>query len=149
VAEPVAEARRELMLVRQIMTPTVTTINPEASLYQAAILMRDNDFGWLPVAVDQSIIGVVSDRDIAVRTVSIGLDPRRYGVEQAMSPNVVWCRLDDTVEEAASRMKESRVRRLLVLDEQNRLMGVLSLGDLAARLDQGNLGGIVLSSICS
>jgi CBS domain-containing protein len=137
------------MRVSEIMTPMVTTIDPEASLLQAATVMRDDDFGWLPVAVDTKVIGVVSDRDIAIRAVSMGLDPRKYGVQQAMSPNVAWCCLEDSPEQAASIMKDRRVRRLLVLDGRNRLKGVLSLGDLAARLDGGELGGKVLSWICS
>lgn len=137
------------MKISQIMTPTVVTIDPDASLLQAARLMKDHDFGWLPVVVDQKVLGVVSDRDIAVRTVSMGLNPQTFGVQQAMSPNVAWCRLDDSVETAASLMKNRSVRRLLVVDGQNRLIGVLSLGDLASRVDGGNLGGAVLSSICS
>jgi CBS domain-containing protein len=137
------------MKVRQIMTPNVVSIDPEASLLQAARLMTEQDFGWLPVVVDGKVIGVVSDRDIATRTVSMGLDPRSFGVQQAMSPNVAWCRLDDSPEDAASVMRDRRVRRVLVLDAQNRLVGVVSLGDLASRLDGGSLGGAVLASICS
>jgi CBS domain-containing protein len=142
-------ARRWRMKVKEIMTPTVTSIDPEASLLQAATLMRESDFGWLPIAVGDRVIGVASDRDIAVRTVSMGLDPKTFTVQQAMSPNVAWCRLDDSVEAAAAVMKARRVRRLLVLDEGSRLTGVLSLGDIATRFDGGSLSGLVLSAICT
>lgn len=137
------------MRVSHIMTPTVTSIDPEASLLQAAGLMLENDFGWLPVVVGGKVLGVVSDRDIVVRTVSMGLDPGKYGIQQAMSNDVAWCRTDNSPEEAAFIMRNRKVRRLLVLDRDNRFKGVISLGDLAARLSDGDLSGAVLSAICS
>jgi CBS domain-containing protein len=137
------------MRVNHIMTPTVTSIDPEASLFHAAGLMLENDLGWLPVVVGDRVLGVVSDRDIVLRTVSIGLDPVRCGIQQAMSTDVAWCHTDNSPEEAAFIMRNRKVRRLLVLDREQRFKGVISLGDLASRLSDGSLGGAVLAAICS
>ena len=117
--------------VRELMTPSVSTVGSRASIQEAAELMRDHDIGILPVIEDGRLVGVLTDRDVTVRSVARGLDPRRTLVREAMTAHAVTCHQEDTVHEALRRMNEAAVRRVLVIDANERLVGMLSLDDLA------------------
>jgi CBS domain-containing protein len=121
------------MKIRQIMTPDVVIINPDDTLQIAAKKMREQDIGFLPVCDGQRLVGTLSDRDIAVRAVAAGFDPRSTPVRDFTTPQTVWCFDDEDVDEAARKMQDKQVRRLMVLQRgDKRLVGVVSLGDLAA-----------------
>lgn len=125
------------MQVRFIMTLTVESVSPETSLQEAAQRMKELDVGPLPVCTsDGRLVGMITDRDIAVRATAQGLDPALTVVRDVMSDQVVACFEDQDVEEAIRLMEEMRVRRLPVLDSDNRLVGIVSLGDLAIRANK-------------
>lgn len=119
------------MLVRDCMTKTVELAEPGMSLRHAAEKMRDGDFGFLPVGENDRLVGMITDRDIAVRAVAEGKDAKSTRVRDVMSEKVLYCFDDQTTEEVAENMGMNQVRRLPVLNRQKRLVGIVALGDLA------------------
>lgn len=123
------------MQLREIMTHDVQLADPAMTLRDAAILMRDGDFGILPVGENDRLVGTITDRDITVRAVALGKDPGQTTVRDAMSSGVRYCFDDQTVEDAAQMMADAQIRRLPVLDRKKRLVGIVALGDLATKCD--------------
>lgn len=115
------------------MTAHARCIAPENTLVEAAGLMRELDVGVLPVCDHDRLAGMVTDRDIVVRGVADGRDAYTSAVRDVMSPGVVYVLADQEVEEAARIMEEKQIRRLPVLNREKRLVGILSLGDVAVR----------------
>lgn len=120
--------------LKDVMRREVKVISPDATLKEAAVLMRDEDFGMLPVGEDDRMIGTVTDRDIAIRAVAEGLGCDTQ-VREVMSEEVIWCYEDETVERGAEKMSENQVRRLPVVSREKRLVGIVSLGDFAVEAD--------------
>lgn len=120
--------------LKDVMRREVKVISPDATLKEAAVLMRDEDFGMLPVGEDDRMIGTVTDRDIAIRAVAEGLGCDTP-VRDVMSEEVIWCYEDETVECGAEKMSENQVRRLPVVSREKRLVGIVSLGDFAVEAD--------------
>ena len=116
--------------VKDVMTREVELVDPDAPIRVAARHMRDGDFGMMPVGKDHQLIGVISDRDIAVRAVAEGKGPDTR-VRDVMSEGVCWVYEDLSVDDAAKIMSEQQVRRLPVVDRQKRLVGIVALGDFA------------------
>jgi CBS domain-containing protein len=116
--------------VSEVMSTDVQTISPDDTIEEAAQEMRDGDFGLVPVVEDEQLVGVVTDRDIAIRAVAEGKDPSTP-VGEVMSEGVVWVNEDDSVEDAARIMSEHQIRRLPVVDSEQHLVGIVSLGDFA------------------
>jgi CBS domain-containing protein len=112
------------------MTRNVQTIQPDQPVQEAASFMLSADAGSIPVTEGEQLIGMITDRDIAVRGIAKGMGPDTP-VRELMSNDIVCAREDDNVEEIASKMSEAQVRRLPVIDAQERLCGIVSLGDLA------------------
>lgn len=136
------------MQVKDIMTREVQCIGPDASLAQAAGKMRDLDVGSIPVCgPDDRLCGIITDRDIVVRVVAEGLDCQTVRVEEAMTPKIRYCFEDEEVSEAARKMEEEQIRRLVVLDRDKRLVGIISLGDLAVDTGDERLAGEALECI--
>jgi CBS domain-containing protein len=123
------------MDVASIMSRDVKVISPEGTLREAATLMKKIDAGVLPVAEHDKLVGMITDRDIAVRGLAEGKGPNDK-VRDAMSPEVKYCFEDEDIKHVANNMAELQVRRLPVMNRQKRLVGILSLGDLAT---QGSL----------
>ena len=120
------------MKVNEIMTRNVEFIQPNDSLQLAARKMRDRDIGFLPVYEGDELIGVVTDRDIAVRAIASDLNPDAILGRELVTSPVVYCFEDQNVEDAARLMGDNQIRRLVVLDRKNnQMVGVVSLGDLA------------------
>jgi CBS domain-containing protein len=120
------------MQLREIMTTDVEVISPDIPLQQAAQRMREIDTGFLPVGENDRLVGTLTDRDIAVRAVADGRDPKATRVRETMSEKVVYCFEDQDTKEAAQIMGEHQIRRLPVLSRDKRLVGVVSLGDIAS-----------------
>lgn len=118
------------MKVSESMTRNVETIHPEDSIREAAALMAELDIGSLPVAQDDQLIGMLTDRDIAIRAVARGLGPDT-AIRGVMSTDVKYCFEDQSIEEVTENMASTQVRRLPVVDREKRLVGIVSLGDLA------------------
>ena len=119
------------MLVRDVMTSTLEVISPNQTLAEAAKKMRDSDIGSLPVVEDAKLIGMVTDRDIVIRCIADGADPKSTPVREAASDDVVHCVVDQTVEDASKIMAAAKVRRLPVIDRDRRLVGIVALGDIS------------------
>ena len=120
------------MNVSDVMTREVQVATPEQSIRDAAQLMVKIDAGTVPVGKDNKLVGMLTDRDIAVRAVAKGLGPDT-AVREIMSADVKYCFEDQSVEEVARNMADIQVRRLPVVNRDKRLVGILSLGDLAVR----------------
>jgi CBS domain-containing protein len=130
-------------MVKDVMTPQVVYLPAETTLDEAARAMREKDIGDVVVTEGASLAGVVTDRDIVVRAVADGLDPASTTVGDVASRDLVMIQQDASPSQAAEVMRERAVRRLLVCDNDRRLVGVVSLGDLAVRMDpQSALGKI-------
>jgi CBS domain-containing protein len=121
------------MQLKDIMTGQVQVIEPGATLEECARKMRDGDFGAVPVCDGDRIVGIITDRDIAVRAVAEGEDPRTCRVADVMTGDITWCYDDQQVEEAANLMTEKQIRRLIVVDRTKKLCGIVALADLAVR----------------
>ena len=121
------------MLVRDVMTCRAESIRPSESLQAAARRMKDLGVGALVVSDDERVLGIVTDRDIVVRSTAEGASPAEADVRSAMTPQAIECREDDELEGAAMRMERGAVRRLVVLDASGRLVGMLSVDDIALR----------------
>src|SRR5262249_11853376 len=124
------------MQVRDIMTPSAKVIHPSNTLQEAAEIMKELDVGTLPVCEEDRLVGMVTDRDITVRAVAEGEDPWTNRVQDVMTPEVIHCFEDQDVAEAARFMKDKQVRRLPVLNRDRRLVGIISLGDVAVQTDE-------------
>lgn len=119
--------------VSEIMSTDVRVIEPQQSLRSAAQCMRDLDVGALPVCDGERLLGMLTDRDIAVRAVADGLAPDAACVSDVMSPDVEYCTADQDTNEVMRLMGDKQLRRLPVIDAQKRLVGIVSLGDMALR----------------
>lgn len=118
------------MRVSEAMTPEVQIANPNQSIQEAAKIMAAIDAGVLPVGENDRLVGMITDRDIAVRAVAKGLNPKTK-VRDVMSDEVMYCFEDDELDEVAHNMADIKVRRLPVLNRDKRLVGIVSLGDIA------------------
>ena len=116
--------------LKDVMSRDVKLVAPDSTIREAAQQMRDGDFGMLPVAENDRMIGAISDRDIAIRAIADDKGPATT-VREVMSEGICWAYEDDSVEQAATIMSERQVRRLPVLDRDKRLVGIVSLGDFA------------------
>ncbi|MFO1056934.1 MAG: CBS domain-containing protein [Dongiaceae bacterium] len=134
------------MKISEVMTPEVAIVGPDDSMQEAAILMDRFDTGALPVGDGDGVVGIVTDRDIVIRGVAAGKD-LGTAVRDLMTDAVEHCYADDEVEQAARLMAEHQVRRLPVLDRERRLVGIVSLGDLALQQEAADQAGRALSGI--
>lgn len=124
--------------VRDVMTPMPETVSPGTTLVEAAKRMADGDFGDVLVAEpgSETLMGIVTDRDIAIRAVAAGIDPRTATVGSILSRDLETVSPDETLQVAAARMRSANVRRLPVI-ENGRPIGIVSLGDLSMATDAG------------
>jgi CBS domain-containing protein len=118
------------MQVSDVMTQDVKAVTPQTPLEEAARMMRDEDVGVLPVGDSDRLVGMVTDRDIVVRAVAEGRAPAELKVSDVLTPEIYFCREDDSLEDAADIMAEHQVRRLPVLDQDGRLRGIVALADV-------------------
>lgn len=135
------------MRIAELMTGTVQCVSPEQTIDDAARVMAEHDIGAVPVAENDKPIGVITDRDIAVRAVAQNRDPSTTPVREVMTKQVICCRDTDSVEEAAALMEQHQVRRLLIVDYDECLCGIVSLGDLAVRSRDEQLSQEVLEEV--
>jgi len=129
------------------MTRGVECTRPDATLQEAAAKMKSLDVGPLPVCDDDRLVGMVTDRDITVRATAEGVDPTDVRVRDVMTPEVIYCFEDALVGDTALLMQQKQVRRLLVLNGDKRLVGIVSLGDLAVETGDEQLAGNTLEAV--
>ncbi len=134
------------MMVRDIMTKDAKFIHPDTTVKDAATEMEKLNIGALPVGEDDRLVGMITDRDIAVRTVAKGLNPNDTKVRDAMSEGVHYCYDDQELMDAADQMKAEKVRRLVVVNRDKRLVGMCSIGDIVVLGDK-KVAGDVLETV--
>jgi CBS domain-containing protein len=134
------------MKVSEAMTHGVYTTSPDDTVQTAAQTMADLDTGVLPIGENDRLIGILTDRDLSTRVVAEARDPATTVVRDVMSPEVRCCFEDESVGEAAVKMSEWQLRRLPVLNREHRLVGIISLGDVA-REATPEIAGDALSGI--
>jgi len=136
------------MQVSEVMTRGVACVDPQDSLVEAARKMKKMDIGIVPVCGHgDKLVGMLTDRDIIVRAIADARDIHETKVQDVMTPNVVFCIEDQPIEHAAHLMRENQIRRLVVLNNEKRLVGIVSLGDLAVDTSDEHLAGSALESI--
>ena len=136
------------MLVHDVMTRGVQWVSPGESIARAAERMKELNVGSLPICGENDkLAGMVTDRDITVRATARSREPQTTTVGEIMTPGVVYCFDDQRIEEAAQLMEQHQVRRLPVVNRDKRLVGIVSLGDLAVKNRDDRLSGEALERI--
>ena len=123
------------MKVADVMTHGVDLVDPTASVQKAATQMAELDVGAVLIGGADGIVGILTDRDVIVRVVVEGLHPTEVGVRDVMTPDVLGCKADDPIETAFAAMREGQFRRMPVYDENNKPIGIVTLGDLAKNVE--------------
>src|SRR5204863_5362527 len=130
------------MKIKHVMTKDPTCCVPSDTAQRAASIMRDENAGVVPVVDNdhsRKIVGVVTDRDLCMNIVAEGRDPRTTQVHECMTTTVVSCLTQDSVDKATEAMRENQIRRIPVVDEQRRLVGILSMADIVGRANPKTL----------
>jgi CBS domain-containing protein len=136
------------MLVKEIMSKQVDIIHFDSPVQEAAVKMANGNFGALPVEKNDKMIGMITDRDIAIRLVAPRKDPLKTTVEECMTKGIEFCFEDDDVSELARKMQHSRHRRIPVINSKKRLVGIVSVGDLAVKVRNKELTQSTFEQIC-
>jgi CBS domain-containing protein len=129
--------------VREVMTSNPCTIDADKSVAYAAKMMRDEDVGVAPIVKGDRLVGVLTDRDIAVRVVAEGGDPEQVKAREVASGDVVTLDPDQDLDEALRLMARHQVRRLPVVEEDGRVVGILAQADVAQEADERKTGEVV------
>jgi CBS domain-containing protein len=137
----------EAMKVKEVMTPNPKWIGPNVSITEAAKLMRESDIGCVPVGQNDRLVGMLTDRDIACRSAAEGRDPKTTNVGDVMTKGVTFCIEDASIDDAARLMEQKQIRRLPVLNSKKRMVGIVTVGDIAERASQA-LVGEVMHEVC-
>ncbi len=135
------------MQIKQIMTKDVVTSSPDETIQHAAEKMKSIDVGMLPVIENGNLLGTITDRDITVRVVALGLDPTKAQVRNTMSQGVVFAYEDEDVHKTAQRMMENQIRRLPIVNRSKKLVGIVALGDLATETKDKKMTAQVLERV--
>jgi len=135
------------MKISEIMSRNVECISSDTSIKDAAEAMRSVDVGFLPVCEGETVIGVLTDRDITIRHVADGQNPYRVKARDIMTPDVLYSFDDQDVEEVGRYMQEHEVRRVIIYDRSRVLVGVVSLGDISKATGEQTLAGETLREI--
>jgi CBS domain-containing protein len=130
------------MKVKEMMHAGAEYVAPNAKLEVVAKKMRDYDVGSIPVCDGEKLIGIVTDRDIAIRAIANGRDVGKLEAKDVMSKDVIFCRDNENAEDAIRIMEDNQVRRLPVLNEAEKLVGMVSLGDISHALSQDLTGEV-------
>ena len=135
------------MKIAEIMSSDVQLVSPNDTIQAAAQKMEDADVGFLPVGENDRLVGMVTDRDIALRAVARGKNPKKTKVRDVMSDHVFYCADDTDIDDAADNMADLQIRRLPIVDGNKRLVGVVSIGDIAFR-HKASTAGEALECVC-
>jgi len=135
------------MQVKEIMTMNAETVSFDTSLMETAMKMRNLEVGALPVCKGEDLIGMVTDRDMVVKGTAESKDPIKTVVHSIMTPDVFYCYEDDDIHEAAEKMEDNSIHRLLVLNSRNKPSGFVSLADFAVKSHDERLAWEILEKI--
>lgn len=131
------------MRVKDVMHSGVTWVDPNTPVPELAKKMRDEDIGAIPVGENDRLVGMVTDRDICCRGIADGRDPSRLTARDVMSKGIFYCRIGDDLNNALDAMSKKHVRRLTVIDDNKRMVGMLSLGDVSRKADARHCSSLV------
>jgi CBS domain-containing protein len=135
------------MLIKDIMSTDVQTATPNTPIHEVAKKMAQRDCGSVIIVKDNRLVGMITDRDLAIRCIAKEHDPVSTTVGDIMSPEILYCYETDKADDVARNMGENKIRRMPVLNAEKRLVGIVSLGDLASHTNH-TLCGRVLGDIC-
>jgi CBS domain-containing protein len=135
-----------MMQIADVMTRGVHTLTPSDNVIRAAQAMEEMDVGAIPVCDGERLVGMVTDRDIVLRAVAHGRATEDTRLHDVMTTEPCWCFEDQSVDEVLEAMREAQLRRMPVVDREQHLVGIVSLGDLAVKADEG-LAGAALEQI--
>jgi CBS domain-containing protein len=131
------------MKVKDAMHPGVTWVGPDTPISELARKMRDEDIGSIPIGENDRLVGMVTDRDIAIKAVADGGDVDTMTARDVMSSPILYCRTEQDLDDAIRLMENHQVRRLPVINENKRMVGMLSLGDVAGANNRQLSGEVV------
>jgi CBS domain-containing protein len=132
------------------MTRNPVSARPDDTVASVARLMKENDIGPVPIVDDNKskrLVGIVTDRDLAIKVVAAGRDPQTTPVKEVMTTNVITCRDNDDIETALDAMSTQQLRRIPVVDDGNMLLGIIAQADIATRMDSPEKTGEVVKDI--
>lgn len=135
------------MMLKDVMTASVRTIDSDESIRQAALLMRELDVGMLPIRQEERLVGTVTDRDITIRCTAEACNAESTPVSEIMTRELVFGYEDEDTETAVDTMEKHQVRRLLVMDRDDNCVGILSIGDLALRAGNPQMSEELLEEV--
>lgn len=124
------------MKVKDVMHSGVTWVSPTTSVAAIAKKMREQDIGAIPVGENDKLVGMITDRDIVCRGLANGRDAAKLTARDVMSKGISYCRTDDDLDDAIETMSKKHIRRLTVIDDHKRMVGMLSLGDISRKADR-------------
>ena len=133
-----------------VMTRNPVSARPDDTVASVARLMKENDIGPVPIVDDNNskrLVGIVTDRDLAIKIVAAGRDPQTTPVKEVMTTNVITCRDDDDIETALDAMSTQQLRRIPVVDDGNMLLGIIAQADIATRMNEPEKTGEVVKDI--
>lgn len=133
--------------LKEVMTRPVRTAEPDTTLGEIAELMREEDTGAIPICENEKLVGIITDRDIVMRTLAQDIDPSTIHARDIMTSPVVTCYDDEDIEIAAEVMEDKQIRRLVVIDRDEQLVGMVSIGNLAARGGDIPLVGQIIEKV--
>lgn len=134
----------------EVMTKNPVSATPTDTVVNVAQLMKERDIGPVPIVEDKlskKLIGIVTDRDLAMKVVADGLDPNTTLARDVMTSEVVTCREDDEIDSALEAMSRNQLRRILVVDAKDALVGIIAQADVATRMDEPEKTGEVVKEI--
>ena len=129
------------------MTQNVEVVQSDATIQEAAVKMRDVNVGAIPVVNGKEVVGMITDRDIVVRGTAAGRDPVNTRVKDIMTDKLLYCFEDQDIKEAAKMMSDYQVRRVPVVDQQNHLVGIVSLGDFSVDVKDDKFSTNILENV--
>lgn len=138
------------MKCTEIMTKDPSCCVPTDTVFEAAQLMKSENVGSIPIVKDKDtnrLEGIVTDRDLAIKVVAVGLDPKSKLVQDVMTTDVVSCRSDDNVNDALELMEQHQVRRIPIVDASDSLVGIIAQADIATRMEEPTKTAEVVESI--
>ena len=139
-----------MKICEDIMTPNPIWCLPTDTVKRIAELMKQNNIGSIPVIENEQtkkLIGITTDRDLALRVIAEGRDAKSTKVEAVMTRKVITCRGDDDIQVAMNSMSEHQIRRILIVDNVNKILGIISQADVATRVDQAEKTAEVVKEI--
>ena len=126
--------------IKDVMSPNFKFMAPDSPISQVAQQMRDMDAGFMPLAENDKMIGMITDRDITIRAIAEGKNPAECTARECMTAKTYYCYDDQDVEEICNNMGELQIRRMPVVNRDKRLVGIVSMGDLAQAASRPNVG---------